>query len=192
MNRLKSKEIQLTKRDLKKAEDFAKARESHDVSKYHSRGAFKTVDLVTGALGELAVYKLLKDTIKVSKPDFSLYEVRNKSFAADLQGENGELFHCKGQTMESVNRYGASWLMQKRDKVINNPSELDYMIPCVVDLDTLKVNIYGIIKYQDILDNDLLGECKVEWLRRTKKAIYLDDLKKLNCKKRWNIEVDIS
>lgn len=190
MSRLKNKVIKLTKRDMKKAEEFALKRIEHGINKYKSRGAFKPVDLIAGALGEIAVYKLLKSAYKVTKPDFELYEASNKSFDADLICKTGEVFHVKTQTTESEAKYGQSWVMQRTDPVINNPRDIDYLVPCVANLDTLEVTIYGVMKFKDIVDNDLVGEMAIEWLQKTKRALYLKDLKTLNAKKRWNLVLD--
>ena len=87
MSKLKNKIIILTKNDLKRAEKFAQARMNHNISQYKKRGAFKPIDLISGALGEMAVYKLLKQSYKMTKPDLELHEVCNKSFNADLQSD---------------------------------------------------------------------------------------------------------
>lgn len=190
MSNLKSKTIKLTKRDLKKAEEFAKARIDHNINQYKLRGAFKPVDLICGALGEIAVYKLLKPSYKVSKPDFGIYEVRGKTFNPDLPCKTGELFHVKSQTTDSEARYGQSWVMQRTDPVINNPKEEDFLVPCVVDMNTLEVRIYGVMKFTDIVKHNLVGEMSIAWLQKTKRALYLEDLKALSAKKRWNLVLD--
>jgi len=178
--------IFLNKSDMKRARKFAKARVEDNVELYRKRGGFKEVDIIAGAMGEIAVYKLLKaQGFPVGKPDFSIHEVRKKSFDPDLT-DGLHHFHVKSQTLESKSMYGASWIMQRTDPIINNPQRLHYMVPSTVDIDTGRVEIYGIMSLLSLVQNGCIGECKNEWFRKTKIAIYLDHIEGiLSSKARW-------
>ena len=164
--------IKLSKRDLTRAQKFASKRaDSTDL--YKRRGGFKIQDIVIGALGEIGAYEYLRrQGYAPSRPDFNIYEVKSKSFNADMMCASGAKFHVKSQGLRSAKLYGNSYLMQRSDKCVKCPDEFDLMIPTMVDLDKLEVTVYGIIPFDSIT----FGECKLEWLRKTKVAIYLADL----------------
>jgi hypothetical protein len=176
----------LTKPDIKRAKQFVQARVNDNVELYKRRGGFKEVDILSGALAEIAVYKLLKSKgFPVGKPDFTIHEVRKKSFDPDLF-DGLHHFHVKGQTLESKALYGASWIMQRTDPIINSPQRLHYMVPCTVDTDTGRVEIYGVMSIMSLVQNGCIGECKNAWFQKTKVAIYLDHIEGILSKAaRW-------
>jgi hypothetical protein len=178
--------IYLNKTDQKKAKKFADERVQQNMALYEKRGGFKKEDIVSGAMAELAVYRVLKaHGAPVSKPDFTIYETRQKSYDADLT-DGKHHFHVKGQTLESKRRYGASWIMQRKDPIINKPELLHYLVPCTVCVDTGRVEIYGIMSIRSLVNQGCIGECKVEWFRKTKVALYLDHIEGiLTPKARW-------
>jgi hypothetical protein len=183
---IKKEIIRLEDKHLDLANEFAEARTGGGVDLYKKRGGFKKVDIVTGALGEMAVFKLLKSVgYDTNKPDFTIHDTSKKSYSADLVSSEGLKFHVKSQNLESATRYEPSYLLQRTDPIIKNPDKNDFLVPVIVNLDTLEVEIYGTIPMEEIVKQELLGECKVEWLRKTKVAIYLKDLKSINSKKRW-------
>ena len=179
---MKSETIKLTKRDIEKATEFTTLR-TKDSALYQKRGGFKSVDILTGALGELAVYRLLKSrSIKTNKPDLTIHN--NKSYDADLtDGTNS--YHVKSQNMESIKRYGHSWLLQRKDPLFKDVPFRQYLIPTGVNLETNEVEIFGCMDFKTIINKDLVGECAVPFFRETKVAIYLDDLSELSWKQRW-------
>ena len=176
----------LNKTDTNRARNFAKARVADNVEMYHKRGGFKEIDLVAGAMAEIAVYKLLRSNdLPVAKPDFTIHTVKNKSFNADLT-DGYYSFHVKGQTLESKSIYGASWIMQRTDPIINKPELLHYMVPCTVCTETGRVEIYGVMSITTLVQNGCIGECKNEWFRKTKVALYLDHIEGVLTKNaRW-------
>lgn len=178
--------IFLKKPDITRAKKFAKARVNDNVELYKKRGGFKEIDIISGAMAEIAVYKLLTEKgFPVGKPDFTIHEVRKKSFDPDLY-DGLHHFHVKGQTLESKEMYGASWIMQRTDPIINNPKKLHYMVPCTVDTDTGRVEIYGVMSLLTLVQNGCIGECKNAWFQKTKIAIYLDHIEGiLSDKARW-------
>jgi len=179
---MKSETIKLTKRDIEKATEFTTLR-TKDSALYQKRGGFKSADVLTGALGELAVYKLLKSrSIKTNKPDLTIHT--SKSYDSDLtDGTNS--YHIKSQSTESVRRYGESWLMQRSDPLFKDVPFKQYMIPTVVDLEGGTVEIYGVMNFKTIIEKELVGECALEWFRKSKVAIYLKDLETLTWNQRW-------
>ena len=177
--------IFLTKKDMKTARDFAKKR-CENVSLYQKRGGFKEIDIISGAMAEIAVYKLLKSQgVRVGKPDFTIHSNGRKSYDADLF-DGLHHFHVKGQTIQSKERYGASWIMQRKDPIVNSPQKLHYLVPCVVDTSTGRVEVFGIMSIVSLKAHACFSECKLEWFRKTKIALYLDHIEGIMTKKaRW-------
>jgi len=170
---------------IKKCEDFADKRTKNSQF-YKMRGGFKWEDIYTGALAEYACYKYLKSRgFEVKKPDLTIHSQGKKSYDADLT-DGIKNFHVKGQTVESAKRYGNSWLMQRRDPIINDPKFGHYLMPCFVDGNS--VEILGCVPLKTIVENDLIGECKVPKFRTNKVALYWDDIKAgLQNNQRWSI-----
>jgi hypothetical protein len=182
--------VKLTKRDIQKIEAFADLREA-DINLYKRRGNFKREDITIGAAAEIGCYKMLRDFgFKVSYPDFEIYDKGRKSFEADLMDSN-RFFHIKGQSRLSAERYGASWLLQKQDPMIKVPQKGHYIIPCIVDYEKKSVYIYACVPLLTLVGEDLFGHLKIEYLNKTKVAIYLRDLTRgLTTNRRWSILYD--
>lgn len=177
--------LYLTKKDIKLCKSFTRQRVG-DSDLYKKRGGFKEVDILSGAMAEIAVYRLLKSRgVDVDHPDFSIHEKGRKSYDADLS-DGYHHFHVKGQTLESKQKYGASWIMQRKDPIINSPEKLHYLVPSTVDTVTGRVEIYGIFSMPSLVKNGCIQECKVEWFRKTKVALYLHTLEESFTEKtRW-------
>jgi len=82
------------------------------------------------------------------------------------------LIHVKTQSVTSVLRYGISYLFQKTDPVIREPTNKD-IIACTAVVSDNEVEIYGFISLEDVIKNELIGECKVPSYRSTKVAMYI-------------------
>ncbi len=135
-------------------------------------------DCIIGTLGEFGAYEYLKSKgISISEPDLTIYENKKKSFAADLLNQDLKI-HVKSQSAKSHKRYGASWLLQRRDRVVQNPDSNEYFI--FTKVEGLVVTIMGVCRIKDITDAELWGECKVPCYRHSKVALYLDDLNELD------------
>lgn len=175
-------QVELSKYYLDKCKKFAKDRIKDSNQLYKWRGETNKdkmiEDCVIGTMGEWGAYKYLESKgIKTTKPDMKIYEKKRKSFAGDLISDD-YVFHVKSQSVVSNKRYGASWLLQRRDKVVSNPAENEYFILTkVVDR---YVEILAIIRCKDIADACLWGECKVPRYRHSKVALYLDDLNSID------------
>jgi hypothetical protein len=184
---VRKENIELNTWDRNRAEKFTDLRCGEDQSLYKNRGGFKREDILVGALGEIAVSKYLQALgFAVNDPDFAIYEKGKKSFDCDLTDGN-RLFHVKCQSRWSAKKYGKSWLLQRRDPLVNKPTSKDYVIPCVVDLDTNSVNIWGVISFKAIVKNGKVGECAVHQLRNSKVALYLNELTELSSSIRWGV-----
>lgn len=178
--------VKLTLADIRKAGEFAKLR-AKDVELYKKRGGFKVEDIINGALGELAVNKLLKDAFPdITDPDFNIYDKSQKSYKADMQSGNKH-FHVKSQSILSAETYGASWLMQRHDPTLKNPEHNHYMVPTVVDVKNKVVWVYGVIPMKTLVSEGLVGECVVPMFRQTKVCIYLETITgSLTPSRRWS------
>lgn len=177
MHRVEIVDIQLDKQDLKTAQDFATARVGDGVGVYRRRGGFKKIDIIVGALGELAAYKYLQNLkVETSQPDFTIHAVKDKTFNADLVSVSGLHFHVKSQSLDSARRYEASFLFQRTDPLFNNEGGDHFIVPVVVCPLSLKATVFGIHPVNYLVNENLFGECKLTHLRKTKVALYLKEL----------------
>lgn len=134
-------------------------------------------DIIVGTLGEYAVQNYLSKELgrPCTRPDLKIYDKRNKSYSADLT--SGDLkIHVKSQSCKSVKRYGLSWLFQRKDKLVSEPKDNEYIAFCSVDSDTYEVTIVGFVHPAHLKELELWGECKVPMYRKTKVALYLEEL----------------
>jgi len=177
--------IKLTAKERKMCEKFADERYGEDQSTYKKRGGFKREDILTGAMAEVAVCNALRDAgLKVTDPDFTIHAKGKKSFDADLTDGNYS-FHVKGQSMSSAKKYGDSWLLQRFDPILSDPPRKHYMVPTTVDMTENQVEIHAIVPLVTIVNQGCVGECALTWFRKTKVAIYLKDIKRLQKHQRW-------
>lgn len=165
------KEVKITSYDIKKAKQFTLDRLSQKNTLYHSRGGFKSDDILIGALAEIAIYKMLKKHYKIGKPDFTLHSKKKKSYNADLT-DGFYHFHVKGQSLDSALRYGVSWLLQRNDPLICNLPDNNFIVPCLVDIKNKVVKVYGINSIKYLHDNHCFGECRVKHFQFSKVALY--------------------
>lgn len=188
----KMTKIKITKYYLDKCSKFAddQLETSKNLYRYRGEQNIKKIrqDIVIGKLGEIAVYQYLKEKgYEPNKPDFTIYDRINKSFSADILVGTRDV-HVKSQGIESASRYGNSWLLQRSDKLTKSPGDEEFIAFTNVDLDSVTVELLGIVKAKDIIDNNLLDECRVPRYRHTKVALYFDHIKEtLNNKKLWRL-----
>ena len=188
----------ITEKDIALATEFAEQRYEKSKVHYMRRRQFNETkvkyDIMIGALGEIGAYKMLKKDygIGVCKPDFEVYEAKNKSFDADLTDDKGRKYHCKSQSMESSSKYGRSYILQwggkgygHTDKLFRNTDNNDYLIPTEVDVEKKEVRIFGCYKVKKIMDEGYIKPPKVKWLEDTKRAIYLKDIENMPYYERW-------
>jgi len=188
----------ITKKDLKMATEFAEARFEKSKVHYMQRKQFNSAkvkqDILVGALGEIAVYKMLKEDygIKVSKPDLNVYEKAKKTFDADLQDKQGRKYHVKSQSVISSKKYGRSYILQyggngrgHTDKLFRNRSNNDYLVPTEVDTEEMVVTLFGCYRIETIFEEDMIKLPKLDYFKDIKRAIYLEDLETMSYYERW-------
>lgn len=191
---MKREIVYLTVDDWRKCEEFAEQSVDSSLSHYSRRGQGNREkiiqDILTGKLGEIAASRFLRRIgIPVSKPDFAIYESRNKSWAADLHTDTYN-FHCKSQGADSAKKYGQSWILQyggngrgHTDALFKHRTKADFLIPMGVSDDF--VTIFGVIGVPTIFDSECIKMPKLDWLANSKRAIYLPDIDALSYWERW-------
>lgn len=127
-----------------------------------------------------------------SEPDVQIYKGRSKSFDADLRWK-GKAVHCKSQSVESAELYGASWSFQwgsaqgtaqgHQDKLFNkSPEERaeELCAFCLVEEDptqkTAQVEIKCICTLDTLFLKELFGLPRLAHLRDVKRVVYLEKL----------------
>lgn len=165
----------------KKCKDFANQQIEGSRKLYAYRGEKNTdkmnEDIVIGKMVEVAVWQAYKH-LGATKPDFTIYERINKSFAADMMiGEY--TLHVKGQGHKSLMNYGESFLFQKTDPIVRKPTLHDIIVVGLVCPKLYRVTILASFNMYDVVENGGLEQPRNEWYARTKYAIYLKNLRDL-------------
>lgn len=162
--------FQATSDDIARCTKFAEQVVGTNVDEYSRRGQ-KNKDriiqqIVEGKIVEVVVARALL----LPDPDFEVYGKKKKSFSADMVSPDNIHYHVKSQTKEMGDKYGTSWVFEKRDKLVrkeSNPN--DKLVLCV--LDGILVDIRFIIP----ADEAVYGNMKLPHLR-SKCAIYEESL----------------
>jgi len=187
---LVNKEFLISKEDFTKCAKFAK-----DViatnSIYAQRGqtdvARIMLQIITGKMGELAARNYLMGLgKKCSDVDFSITK-NGKSFDADLVTENKNV-HVKSQDIQSANIFGLSWTFQwggdgkgnVDTKIFNTYSQTDAVIFCLVNVETLTVEVKAANHVSWLHKNNLFKEPTKENLKGKKKVVFYSDIEKLS------------
>ena len=161
----------------KDAEEFIENRKKDLEGYTASRGKAKDEDLYVGVYAELAVFDyLLSQDLYVTSPDFKMH--KKKSHAADLVAEDSSgvryHVHVKGQSKQSLEKYGHSWLFQRNDPLFTGnkcKGEINFVVCCSVDVENKEVEVMLDAPFEDLK----FGECKLVWFQKTKVALYLKD-----------------
>ena len=171
--------MRLTKKDLETVKAFAHKR-LMSRNYYTKLGNFKYSDIIVGGLAEIAAHRWLNKVhgIETTEPDFGIYDTSKKSFDADLvepfDGPPYEkYYHIKGQSvLQKGKPWQKSWLFQKNDPIVQqNCDNNHYLIFCIVDIDTLEVEIFGMMSLNFIHRNGLFKKPKKIALQETKSVI---------------------
>ena len=170
----------LNEREINICREFANQSAGSSLDHYKKRGQSNPEkikeDIFIGKTGELVVHKLYQEQdFELSLPDFNIYTKKKKSFAADLIGPKRNI-HVKTQSMDSINKYGKSWILQKEDKIFKKYDEFDRIVLCMSNGET--VTILAILAFSDLIKYKCIEKPKLDWLAKTKVAIYLDTIKK--------------
>lgn len=176
--------IRISKLEMRKIKEFAHLR-SQNVGLYKKRGGFKYIDVVTGAMAEFGVFKVIPG---LSEPDLEIYKAKDKTFDADMKDGDNRMFHVKGQSKYSADKYGDSWLMQKTDPILNDPRNKNYLVLCTVDIQNEIVEIRACIPVRTIVSYNLLMLPVLPHLQDNKYALYMDEIRNtINNSQRWSI-----
>ena len=135
-------------------------------------------DIKIGKMTELAVYYFLQDErhVQCNKPDFVIYPAHQKSFGADLTfiGTDGRQYdlHVKSQDQEQGNRFGKSWMFQKKDSLTTRPKDNEMICLCTINGNDVQIEY--ILRANKMVG--LYSEPKSPKLKDTKTVIYAKDL----------------
>jgi hypothetical protein len=178
--------IVLTTEDRKIVDDFAdaidatvrKIYEHRNGQRYDSKPERLKEQQVGGKLAELAVYRYITSLgVSCSEPDFKIYERKDKNFSPDMKLADGSPIHVKSQEPSFAEKYGISWMVEKKDKELY-VNTTGYVALCLVYREHNTVRILGLPKASFLKEKGILyGLPKKEFLRETKSTIYYDDLR---------------
>lgn len=122
-------------------------------------------------IGEEAVYSIFCGYFSLVKPDYRIYQGKQKSWDADLK-INGQDLAVKTQAKSSATRYGLSWMFQwgrfRKDQVLNDPHAWVCFVQCNDTDGTYNCTVYSPLQIKDII----FGEPKLSRLRGEKKVVY--------------------
>lgn len=125
-------------------------------------------------LGEEAAKKVLQAYGEVTGPDYGIYDVKAKSWAADL-AVNGVEVAVKTQAQSSASKYGRSWTFQdgatRRDAILDKP-EAWVVLVVFDDLQPYRFQVYPPYQMGELP----FGEPKLAHLKGSKKVVYADAL----------------
>jgi hypothetical protein len=184
---LKDKYI-ITEETLDSCAKFATASVQSSIDKYKRRNQFNVEkiikDIKVGKLGEECVYDLVSKTYPtLSKPDYNIYDKKDKSWLPDLK-TNEFFLAVKTQNIDSAIAYGESWVFQYNfgknydcDKgIFKSEDDNHYVAFVAMNVPKRFANIRAIVKVSWLHKNKLFKEMKKENLRGNKLAIYYNDL----------------
>ena len=135
-------------------------------------------DHFVSKLGEEAV-KLVFETrhCMVEGPDYSIYDGKKKSWAADLK-VNALDVAVKTQRRSAANRYGLSWTFQdsprRRDPILSMPEAW----VCLVAVEDLKPNFECVVYPLRKIKQLIFEPPRLSHLAGTKKTVSLETLQK--------------
>ena len=140
--------------------DLHVARGQSDLNAIHKQ-------MYSGKVAEFAVCRYLVSKGKEpSQPDLNIYDIENKSYDADLICGDTKI-HVKSHIVSD--KYAVSWVFQKRDNLITEPSSNDFLALVVFDK---KGSYFYLVKASDVTYKAPLKE----ELRNNKVCIYESDL----------------
>lgn len=192
----------LTKEQIQVGKEFAQKISINNFEKYSEKRNQSNLSIIesqfrNGIFAEIGVSKLLKNC---SKPNTRIFDFsKSKSqdyFSCDLtDGKNS--FHVKSCNIDS--KFPISWLFQKIDPLVYNPTESDFIVLTIVEnisninvFDTIenqkendekvKITIKSIIHAKDAIEHKCYQEPKKESLKKGKTCLYWDNVKNLSNK----------
>lgn len=185
--------FEIDKEAFEKCAAFAKVSVDTSADKYAKRNQFNVAkimdDIRNGKLAEEMVYqKISKIYPELSKPDYNIYEKKQKSWDPDLKEPNVPLrIAVKSQDIKSEIAFGRSWVFQggigkkfDTDKGIFGEEDTNHYV-CFVSLNVPKHSgtLRAIVKVKWLHDNGLFKPMQLLHLS-SKQAVYYEDLEKLS------------
>lgn len=125
-----------------------------------------TMDIYNGKLAEVMVYNYLLRRGKIPRPvDFLIYDVKFKSFDADIHLLGGQRIHVK--SCMGGSSFPNSWVFQPEDILVSDPGEEDFLVLVVMGESSSYCYIVGANKviYREPIKKSL-----------NKKVIYEEDI----------------
>ncbi len=126
-------------------------------------------------LGEEAAKRVLSSFAKVSGPDYSIYQGKNKSWKDDLYIGNDGLA-VKTQKRSAANRYGLSWVFQcgptRKDIILNRPDAWVIFVE-YNDLGANSFRVFPMFQVKELVFKDPV----LAHLRGHKRVVYANTLK---------------
>jgi hypothetical protein len=174
---------------------FAKRCVETNWKKYATRKQINQTKLINdirnGKIAEQKVWEQVSDVYtELTPPDYEIYDIAHKSWATDLYDPNTTLsLACKAQSVKMAEEVGYSWVFQYGDGNKDCDQEIfgagktnRFNFACFVSTDAAnrRGEIKAIVSVPYLHQHNLFKEMKLEKLRDNKRAVYLEDLEKLN------------
>lgn len=144
-----------------------------------------SMDICIGKIGEELVYSEYSLLLpNLSKPDYNIYSVKQKSWDSDLKDLDSNIsIAVKTQDIRSMLDNDESWVFQMSasgkdtDKEIFDKIDENHYVAFVsLNIPKRSGEIKALVKVQWLHDKKLFKSMKNENLRGNKLAIYFDDL----------------
>lgn len=182
----------LTEEMIEKCSEFAKNSVGSSADKYARRNQFNIdkimYDIKVGKLGEEGVYQKISQLYPdLSKPDYKIYDKKDKSWDSDLSDPIKHIkVGVKTQDIKSEVSYGRSWVFQYRagknydsdTGIFKNSDTNNFVCFVSVNLPKRVGEIRGIVKVQWLHEQNLFKPMKLKNLQNNKVAVYYEDLEK--------------
>jgi hypothetical protein len=169
---MKIKLNETTEYQNKQCDLFSKYSVFSSLSEYEKRNQFdknKIInDIYNGKKAEFLVYNyLISRQKKLMSPDLNIYEKHEKSYDADLYLYLKDInIHVKSHKVNG--NFTVSWVFQKRDPLLLEKKENDYLALVVMDKD---INYMYLKSIKDVVFKEPVKDS----LRKTKLCIYESD-----------------
>tara|TARA_R110000868_G_scaffold75946_3_gene218772 strand:+ start:1769 stop:2392 length:624 start_codon:yes stop_codon:yes gene_type:complete len=144
-----------------------------------------SMDICIGKIGEELVYSTYSLLLpNLSKPDYNIYSVKQKSWDSDLKDLNSNIsIAVKTQDIRSMLDNDESWVFQMStsgkdtDKEIFNKTNDNHYVAFVsLNIPKRIGELKALVKVQWLHDKKLFKQMKLETLRNNKLAVYFEDL----------------
>lgn len=168
--------------------DFAEKCAPTNADQYARRGQSNLdkikKDIITGKIGESKLAKYIEaNGTTTSGSDLQIYKRGKKSWACDIKTYDPDLeINCKTQSMDSIKRYGVSWILQYGG---NGHGHCDALFKPENQGDNIyfvgmsEHTIYCAMLVRDLFTHNLIKEPVLDWLKQSKRAVYYKDIELL-------------